>query len=121
MMRARLALPRLLPVWLLAAATMLGGAGPTNSFSTNTPMPSFTAPARPAPAAPQAFTTAPTPNQDVDAPTVRGSDATSVSPGLFYRHDQYRGEGLSANSSAQTQQDRRATPGAGINLVTPLH
>ncbi len=121
MIGAMLALPRLLPVGLLAAATIIGGAGPTNSFTTTTPMPTFTAPVRPAPTPPQAFTTAPTPNQDVDAPTTRASDATSVSPGFFYRRDQYRGEGLSPSSSAQTQQDRRAVPGAGINLTTPLH
>ena len=115
------ALRRLAPIGLVAAAAIVSAAGPTNSFTTNTPMPSFSAPARPPPAAPQAYTAAPTPNQDVDAPFVRGSDGTSVSPGLFYRRDQYRGEGLSANSSAQTQQDRRAAPGAGINLITPLH
>ena len=113
---------RALPIGLLAAATLIGGAGPTSSFTTNTPMPSFSpAPARPAPASPQAFTTAPTPNQDVNAPSTRASDATSVSPGFFSRRDQYRGEGLSPSSSAQTQQDRRAVPGAGISLTTPLH
>jgi hypothetical protein len=101
----------------------LAGAAPATSFTTNAPMPDFGPPLRrPAPVvtAPGAFTTAPTPNQDAGAPQTRASTDASVSPDLFSRHDQYRGEGYSPSSSAQIEQDRRVRPGAGISLRMPL-
>ena len=108
----------LLPV----VALMLIAAAPKQAFVTNTPMPDFPpAVSAPAPAlAPQAYVTAPTPNQDAFGPTTRASNAASVGPGLFTRRDQYRGEGLSASSSAQAEQDRRVKPGAGIKLSVPI-
>ena len=100
---------------------LTAGAGPGGSFTTTAPAPSITpTQPRPAPAAPSRFTDAPTPNQDSNAPRSRASTDASVSPGFFSRRDQYRGEGLSAGSSAQAEQDRRAKPGAGINLTMPL-
>ena len=110
----------LVPVVALLAM----GAAPQRSFVTATPMPDF-APQRlpprgPVTTTPPGYDTAPTPNQDAFAPTTRASKDSSVSPGLFTRRDQYRGEGLSAASSAQTEQDRRAKPGAGIKLSVPL-
>ena len=102
-------------------ASLLMGAGPVNSFVTATPMPDFTPPAKrpPAATAPPGYITAPTPNQDASAPQARASKDASVGPGIFTRRDQYRGEGLSPASSAQTEQDRKAKPGAGFKLSMP--
>ena len=64
---------------------------------------------------------APTPNRDLDAPTgPRASTAPELAPGLFTRGQQYRGEGYSAGSSAQAEQERRVRPGAGFKLRLPL-
>jgi hypothetical protein len=106
----------LLPVALLLA----GGAG----ITPNTAMPEFSTSIRKPPPSmpppPPGFTTAPTPDSDAFAPTVRASKDASVGPGIFNRRDQYRGEGLSSSSSAQIEQDRRVMPGAGIKLSMPL-
>ncbi len=108
--------------WLPLAGLLAAAASPPPNLSPVVPMPSLTtrAPA-PAPAsAPPGYTAAPTPNDDIYAPVTRASKDASVSPGFFTRRDQYRGEGLSRGSSAQTEQDRRVKPGAGINLSMPL-
>ena len=64
---------------------------------------------------------APTPNRDIDAPQdPRASNAPELAPGIFTRGQQYRGEGYSAGSSAQAEQERRARPGAGFKLRLPL-
>ena len=108
-------------VLLPLAGLLVAGASPPPNLVPSVPLPSFTtrAPAPP-PSSPPGFTAAPTPNDDVYAPVTRASKDTSVAPGFFTRHDQYRGEGLSPGSSAQTEQDRRAKPGAGISLSMPL-
>ena len=106
---------------LPALSLLIAGAAPTGSFTTSAPVQNLTPTLpHPVPAAPPRFTDAPTPNQDTNAPHVRATGDASVTPGFFSRRDQYRGEGLSAGSSAQTEQDRRAKPGAGINLTMPL-
>jgi len=69
---------------------------------------------------PPAFTPAPTPNRDIGLAIPRASNAPSVSPSLFTRSDQYRGEGFSPNSTAQIDQERRVKPGAGLSLHVPL-
>ncbi len=108
----------------LAGLAVMAAALP-NSF-TITPLPEFNAPAhRPAakPALPKSspgFTAAPTPDPEASVPATEASKDASVSPSLFTRHDQYRGEGISPSSSAQAEQNRRATPGAGLNLTMPL-
>ena len=74
----------------------------------------------PAPKGP-VFTPAPVP--DVDATGPQGPRATldpSLSPGLFHRSEQYRGEGYSSGSSAQAEQERRVRPGAGFKLRLPI-
>ena len=110
----------LLPfVALLAMA-----ASPKTSIVMAPGMPDFTPTRQPPSQAtvvnPEGYSAAPTPDQDAFAPTSKASNATSVAPGLFTRRDQYRGEGLSPSSSAQTEQDRRAKPGAGIKFSVPL-
>lgn len=105
---------------LPVVALLSAGAAPA-SFSMATPMPDFRPPQLPPKTpAPSGYIAAPTPNSDASAPHGRASKDTSVAPGFFTRRDQYRGEGLSPSSSAQTEQDRRAKPGAGINLTMPL-
>ena len=108
----------LLPVVALLAMA----AAPKQAFVTNTPMPDFPSQTTaPAPVVvPPGYITAPTPNQDAFGPTARASKDASVGPGLFTRRDQYRGEGISASSSAQAEQDRRVKPGAGIKLSVPI-
>ena len=64
---------------------------------------------------------APTPNRDLDVPAgPRAKAAPELAPGLFTRSEQYRGEGFSAGSSAQAEQERRVRPGAGFKLRLPL-
>jgi len=72
------------------------------------------------PSAPS-FDLAPTPNRDLDAPSgPRASTAPELAPGIFTRSQQYRGEGYSTGSSAQSEQERRLRPGAGFKLRMPL-
>ena len=64
---------------------------------------------------------APTPNRDLDAPQgPRASNAPELAPGFFTRGQQYRGDGYSAGSTAQAEQERRLRPGAGFKLRLPL-
>ena len=106
---------------LLSLASLgVVAAAPPSSFSNPTPMPSFTVkPQKLVPNAP-GFDAAPIPNQDAFAPTSRASSDASIAPNVFTRKDQYRGESIQPNSSAQTQEDRKALPGAGISLRMPL-
>ncbi len=101
---------------------ILAAAGPTGSFITSTPMPDYTVkPKKPVrPNTPPGFDAAPTPNQDASAPTTRASKDGSVGPGFFTRRDQYTGEGISPSSSVQADQERKARPGVGFSLTTPL-
>lgn len=68
-----------------------------------------------------AYDVAPTPNRDLSAPTViDNSNNAYLSPGVFARSRQNRGEGFLSGSTAQEEQNRRAMPGAGFNLTMPL-
>lgn len=67
------------------------------------------------------YVAAPTPNRDILAPAApSASNEAYVSPGLFTRGRQNRGEGFLAGSTAQEDQDRHSLPGAGFNLKMPL-
>lgn len=67
------------------------------------------------------YEAAPTPNRDVDAPLApRAGTDPELAPSLFTRGRQYRGEGFSEGSSAQSAQERKAQPGAGFKLRLPL-
>ncbi len=67
------------------------------------------------------YDVAPTPNRDIDGPQApRAGNSPELAPGLFTRGQQYRGEGYSPGSSAQSAQERRAQPGAGFKLRLPL-
>ena len=75
--------------------------------------------ARPQPG--PAFEPAPTPNRDASGPPVpRASNEPQLSPTLFTRRNQFRGDGYSPGSTAQEEQERRVRPGAGFNLRMPL-
>ena len=90
-------------------------------FSTDAP--SLTVPTAPviSRAAKPDFDAAPTPNRDVFAPSgPAASNNAYLAPGVFARGQQNRGEGFLPGSTAQTDQDRRAMPGAGFNLKMPL-
>lgn len=77
-------------------------------------------PPSPAPTGP-GYDLAPTPNRDLDAPAgPRTGTAPELVPGFFPRGEQYRGDGYSAGSSAQAEQERRVRPGAGFKLRLPL-
>jgi hypothetical protein len=81
------------------------------------PMP----PGGPSAGAGPSYDVAPTPNRDLDAPAgPRANAAPQLAPGIFTRSEQYRGEGYSAGSSAQAEQERRVRPGAGFKLRLPL-
>ena len=63
---------------------------------------------------------APLPNRDVELSAPRASNAPSVGPSLFTRPDQYRGDGFAKGSTAQTEQEKRVRPGAGLSLRLPF-
>lgn len=93
--------------------------------ATPSPSPLLPLPQRPRVAArPQAgptFEPAPTPNRDASGPlTPRATSDPELSPTLFTRRNQYRGDGYSPGSTAQEEQERRVKPGAGFNLRMPL-
>lgn len=84
------------------------------------PVPPAPPSASPPPPGPN-YDVAPTPNRELAAPLgPRASTAPELEPGIFTRGNQYRGEGYSAGSSAQSEQERRARPGAGFKLRLPL-
>lgn len=116
----RRALLPLVLVWPLAAA-----AQPHSLNLQATPHASPLIPLPPTPPATMPggsrYDAAPLPNRDLDAPLgPRTGTAPELAPGLFTRSHQYRGDGFSAGSSAQSEQERRARPGAGFKLRMPL-
>ena len=107
------------------ALPLLTAAAQQRGLSLAVPAPDggFTVFSRPAaPASPTVrLQPAPLPNRDYEAPGAgTDSSSTSVSPSLFTRSDQYRGEGFTKGSTAQSDQDRRVRPGAGFSLKMPL-
>ena len=108
---------------LVALALPVLGAAPQRGFNlqapgdTSLPVP----PVPPRGAAAGRYSPAPTPNRDIDAPSPgAASTSPSLAPSLFTRGDPYRGDGFNKGSTAQTEQDKRARPGAGFNLRMPL-
>ncbi len=114
----------LLPV-LLASAPALPQQRGLNLQATPPSSPLLPLPPTPPPGAAAGvgpnYDLAPTPNRDLDVPTSpRAKAAPQLAPGLFTRSEQYRGEGFSAGSTAQAEQERRVRPGAGFKLRLPL-
>ncbi len=109
--------------FLSGAAVLAAAAAPGSSFITAPVLPPVVT-VRPQtlakPNTPPGFEPAPLPDLDAIAPQTKASTAASVAPSLFTRKDQYRGEALNANSSAQVEQERHVQPGAGLSLLVPL-
>lgn len=72
-----------------------------------------------APSAQSRYQAAPVPNRDVEAPSQRASTEPQLSATLYNRRDQFRGDALAPNSSAQIDMERRVRPGAGFSLKIP--
>ena len=77
-----------------------------------------------APASPGAvpsFQPAPLPNRNVYTPQgPRASNEPSLAPTLFTTRTQFRGDGFSPGSTAQSDQEKKLKPGAGFSLHMPL-
>ena len=105
---------------LVAALAATPAAAQTRGFDMRASPPP-TLPTAPQPAPPRRYDPAPLPNRDLDAPyDPRGQAAPELGPGVFTRREQYRGDGFSPGSTAQSDQDRRAKPGAGFKLRMPF-
>ncbi len=108
---------------LSGTALMAIAAAPKTSFNTTPILPPVVT-VRPQtlvkPTTPPGFEPAPLPNRDAFLPTAKASKDASLAAGVFMRRDQYRGESLSAEDSAQALEDRRVLPGGGVNLSMPL-
>ena len=105
---------------LLAAAPLLIAASPQRGLVLESAPPvlppAFVAPQT----APERFEPAPLPNRDLSGPAPpRATKDPTISPKLFHRGDQYRGESIDPRSSAQSAEERRLLPGAGFNLRIP--
>jgi hypothetical protein len=114
----------LLLVALPCMASPALAAPSDRGFNLTVPAPGSSLPVPPAPpmnVPSSRYQPAPTPNRDVElSPPPKPGTAASVAPSLFTRQDQYRGEGFNKGSSAQSEQDKRAKPGAGLSLHLPL-
>jgi len=67
------------------------------------------------------FEAAPLPNRDLAGPSsARDNGAPSFGPSLFTTRNQYRGDGFSPGSTAQSEQEKRMKPGAGFSLKMPF-
>lgn len=77
-----------------------------------------------APALPKgapSFQPAPMANRDLSTPQgARASNEPTVSPTLFTTRTQFRGDGFSQGSTAQSEQEHKLRPGAGISLHMPF-
>lgn len=77
-----------------------------------------------APALPRrvpSFQPAPLPNRELSTPQgARASNEPSVAPTLFTTRTQFRGDGFSPGSTAQSEQEHKLRPGAGISLHMPF-
>lgn len=109
---------------LALVAPLLAAAAPPQSLSLQVvPSPKYPftarAPAPPRPSGP-VYEPAPLPNPDITAPRRAESQGTEISPSLFNRRDQFRGDSFLKGDSVQSDQDRRMRPSAGFKLRMPL-
>lgn len=66
------------------------------------------------------FGPAPTPNQDLSAPSVPEARGPNVSPTVFHLNNRYAGDGYVYGSSPQGMDDRRAATIPGVKLSMPV-
>jgi hypothetical protein len=112
--------------FLLLAIPLVAAAAPPQGFSLQVP-PSYPFTAR-APAPPPAssrppgpvYEPAPLPNPNIAPPTRADSGGPEISPSLFNRSDQFRGDSFTKGDSAQSTQDRNLRPSPGFRLRMPL-
>ena len=83
-----------------------------SGLSLPAPPPSSDPPAR--------YQPAPLPNRDAELAPPRASNAPTLAPTLFTHPDQYRGDGFNKGSTAQSEQEKRVKPGAGLSLHLPF-
>lgn len=113
-------------LWLIAATLPLIAAAPMerpltlgvpaeNGFSLGQTAP------RAASARPPSFLPAPLPNRDLATPAPeRATNEPTLAPTLFTTRTQFRGDGFSPGSTAQSEQEKKLRPGAGFSLHMPL-
>jgi hypothetical protein len=109
-------------LWLAAAALVLSAASPAG-LNLQVPAPGSNLPVPPEPPAagpPTRFQPAPTPNRDVELSKPKASTATTFSPSLFTRPEEYHGDGFSKGSTVQSDQEKRLKPTPGFSLHMPL-
>ena len=105
---------------LAAAAPPQGGINldvPQNyPFTATVPAP------RPNPLRPTGpvYEPAPLPNSNVAPPSRADSGGPEISPSLFNRPDQFRGDAFAKGDSNQGTQNRNLKPSAGFSLRMPL-
>ena len=110
-------------VWVPLLAVPLLAASPPRQLTLVMPTDTLFGAVTPTPPARTTgpnYIPAPLPNRDVTLPVPRASNAPHVSPSLFTRSDQYRGEAFFPGSTAQSEQEKRAKPAAGLSLHMPL-
>jgi len=66
------------------------------------------------------YQNAPMPNADLNAPLPPTPKTAQVSPSLFQPRKQFRGDGYSYGSTAQSWQEQRLKPAPGVTLKVPL-
>ncbi len=114
-------------LWLIPLALPLMAASPPRQLSLGVPSDNFTLPAQSpsfslgSASRKARFEPAPLPNRDLSAPrqAIRPAEP-SLAPTLFTQSEQFRGDGFSRGSTAQSEQERRLRPGAGFALHMPL-
>lgn len=111
--------------WLVALALPIVAAGPLDrpltltvpaqgAFSLQQPMPKLASRT-------PSFQPAPLPNRDLSTPIPeRATSEPSLAPTLFTTRTQFRGDGFSPGSTAQSDQEKKLKPGAGFSLHMPF-
>lgn len=110
-------------VWILALSLPIMAAAPLQPpLTLAVPADDGFSLSRPAaPAGVPPFQPAPLPNRDLSTPQApRASNEPSLAPTLFTTRTQFRGDGFSPGSTAQSEQERKLKPGAGFSLHMPL-
>ncbi len=109
--------------WRLVVAALVVAAASPSGFSLQVPAPGSNLPTPPAPPStvpPERFQPAPTPNRDVELSKPKASTATTITPSLFTRPEEYHGDGFSKGSTVQSDQEKRLKPAPGFSLHMPF-
>lgn len=110
---------RFLRLGLCLAPLLLTAAAPKSRMSDLGTDYSFSRPA-PAPPPGRSYAPAPMPNRDLSAPQASASNDPQFGPSLFLPREQFRGDGFSPGSTAQSEQERRLKPTPGFRLSVPV-